>query len=256
MIEKSIKEKINAKGIPLANWDIEIYRGILTGYNAAFIINSQVKDALIAADPKSAELIRPILRGRDIKRYSYTFANLWLINVHNGIKNQNLPPIDINDYPAIKEHLDTYYDKLAKRADRGNTPYNLRNCVYMNEFSKQKIVYREISDSMNACLVDSDYMLNNKCYLITGSHLIYILSYLNSKLFTKIVLQQVNITGGKGEGFLNKVSLVYPTATVESEVLNLYEHRDQDPDATDLLIDDLFCNLYGLTDSEKKYIMQ
>ncbi len=131
-IEESIKYKINIKGIPLGKWDININFGIKTGFNGAFIISTDIKDRLIAEDPKSADLIRPILRGRDIQRFSYSFANLWLINVHNGIKEMNIPPININDYPAIKNHLDSFYNKLAKRADKGATPYNLRNCAYMN----------------------------------------------------------------------------------------------------------------------------
>ncbi|MRJ11740.1 hypothetical protein EDL98_11815, partial [Ornithobacterium rhinotracheale] len=76
------------------DWDINIYRGILTGYNEAFIINGEKKDELIAQDPKSAEIIRPILRGRDIKRYGYDFADLWLINTHNGIKEKGIKPIN------------------------------------------------------------------------------------------------------------------------------------------------------------------
>ena len=139
---------MRTQGVPLSEWNLSINYGIKTGFNDAFIISTEKKDELIAADPKSAEIIRPILRGRDIKRYNYSFANLWLINVHNGVKNKKIPPISINDYPAIKAHLDQFYSKLAKRADKGDTPYNLRNCVYMNEFSKQKIVYREISDAM------------------------------------------------------------------------------------------------------------
>src|SRR5690606_24018459 len=79
-IEQSIKAKIEAVGTPLKDWNINIYRGVLTGYNKAFIINGKKKNELIAEDPKSAEIIRPILRGRDIKRYGYDFADLWLIN--------------------------------------------------------------------------------------------------------------------------------------------------------------------------------
>ena len=78
-IEQSIKRKIEAVGTLLKDWNVKIYRGILTGYNDAFIIDGAKKDELIAADPKSAEIIRPILRGRDIKRYSYEFADLYII---------------------------------------------------------------------------------------------------------------------------------------------------------------------------------
>lgn len=137
--ELAIKNKIDSVGTPLKNWNLSINRGILTGYNEAFIITSEKREELIAADPKSAEIIRPILRGKDIKRYCSNFANLWLINVHNGIKGEKIPPIDVNDYPAIKKHLNQYYEQLAKRADKGNTPYNLRNCIYMNLFFRQDI---------------------------------------------------------------------------------------------------------------------
>ena len=166
-----------------------------------------------------------------------------------------MPPININDYPAVKAHLDRFYPKLAKRADKGDTPYNLRNCVYMNEFFKQKIVYREISNAMDACLVDSDIMLNNKCYLITGEHLVFILSYLNSNLFTKIVLPQANITGGKGEGFLSAIPLIQPSPDVEEACMRYYEQRQQGIDI-DQDIDKLFCSLYGLNEQETQYILE
>ncbi len=149
-IEQSIKRKIEAVGTPLKDWDINIYRGVLTGCNEAFIITSDKRKEILShtadyvagqADAdyaptgeyrRTAELIRPILRGRDIKRYGYNWANLWLINTHNGVKENGkvkIPRIDINDYPAIKAHLDTYWNKIVSRADQGDTPYNLRNCA-------------------------------------------------------------------------------------------------------------------------------
>lgn len=189
-IEKRIKEKIEHIGTPLKNWDISINYGIKTGFNDAFIISGEKRKQLIEQDPKSEEIIRPILRGRDIKRYSYDFADLWLINTHNGIKEKGINPINIDDYPAIKEHLDQYYVELEKRADRGATPYNLRNCAYMDDFSKQKIVWLELTDHPNFCLDDRGYFINNTVFFITGDRLPYILSFLNSKLcewyFTKI----------------------------------------------------------------------
>ncbi len=130
-IELSIKQKIEAIGTPLKDWDIQINYGIKTGFNEAFIIDGEKRAELIAADPKCAEIIRPILRGRDIKRYNYEFADLWLINTHNGIKEKGISRIDIDDYPTIKAHLDQYWDQISTRADKGDTPYNLRNCAYM-----------------------------------------------------------------------------------------------------------------------------
>ena len=258
--ENQIRNKINEHGVPLKEWGVKIYRGILTGFNDAFIISTEKKNELIAADPKSAELIRPILRGKDVKRYSYAFADLWLITTHNGIKSKNIPPIHVEDYPAIHKHLDDYYPQLIKRADKGDTPYNLRNCVYMNEFFKQKIVYREISDNMNACMVESGIMLNNKCYIITGEHLIYILSFLNSTLFKKIILPEVNTVGGKGEAFLSRISLVRPSKEVEEKIHELYHKRIEttstiDVEKIDRCVDETFCSLYGLSEEERQYIL-
>ena len=136
-IEQSIKRKIEAVGTPLKDWDINIYRGVLTGYNEAFIISTEKRDEILAncqtedERTRTAELIRPILRGRDIKRYGYNWANLWLINTHNGIRGK-LERVHIEDYPAIKAHLDQYWDRISKRADKGDTPYNLRNCAYLD----------------------------------------------------------------------------------------------------------------------------
>ena len=115
--ELAIKQKIEKIGTPLKEWDINIYRGILTGFNEAFIIDEATKNELIKKDQKSEEIIKPILRGRDIRKYEINFAKLYLINSHNN------PPVDIEKYPAIKEHLDSYYPQLEKRGDKGKTPY-------------------------------------------------------------------------------------------------------------------------------------
>jgi hypothetical protein len=138
-IEQRIKGKIEEIGVPLKDWNIQINYGIKTGLNEAFIISGEKKNELIAEDPKSAEIIRPILRGRDIKRYGYDFADLWLINTHNGVVNNGIPRVDVNNYPAIKNHLDNYFPELQKRYDKGDTPYNLRSCDYMVKISHQSI---------------------------------------------------------------------------------------------------------------------
>ena len=136
-IEESIRRKIEAVGTPLKEWDIQINYGIKTGYNDAFIISTQKRDEILAACQTEDErqrteaVIRPILRGKDIKRYGYDWAGLWLINTHNGVKGE-LPPIDITLYPAIKAHLDSHWDRIARRSDQGIMPYNLRDCAYIN----------------------------------------------------------------------------------------------------------------------------
>lgn len=103
-IEQSIKRKIEAVGVPLKDMNININYGVKTGFNDAFIIDGATKDRLIAEDPKSAEIIRPILRGRDIKRYAVDFKDKWLIASHNGFtrEGRRIPPINIEHYPAVK----------------------------------------------------------------------------------------------------------------------------------------------------------
>ena len=264
-IERTIRSKIEDVGLPLSQWNLHIYRGILTGYNDAFIISTEKKDELIAADPKSAEIIRPILRGRDIKRYSYSFADLWLIATFPS-RHYN-----IDNYPAIKNHLLSYGKERLEQTGRkyivngveikarkktNNKWFETQDSIsYWNDFFKQKIVYREISDAMNACIVEPGIMLNNKCYLVTGKHLIYIISYLNSKLFTKIVLPKANVTGGKGEGFLNEIKLIEPSPETESMFINLYKRRENGADV-DIKVDNLFCSLYGLTSDEIRYVLE
>ena len=197
-VEQSIKRKIEAIGTPLKDWNIKIYRGILTGYNEAFIIDGKKKDELISADSKSAEIIRPILRGRDIKRYGFDFADLWLINTHNGIKDKDIPPVDINQYPAVKAHLDKYWDKISVRNDKGYTPYNLRNCVYTDDFSKQKIVWGEISDKPKFAIDENgDYYVEATSFYMTGDMLFYLLHYLNSSL-SKFYFSKLGTTTGVG----------------------------------------------------------
>ena len=194
--ENHIRNKINEHGVPLKEWGVKIYRGILTGFNEAFIISTEKKNELIAADPKSAELIRPILRGKDVKRYSYAFADLWLITTHNGIKSKNIPPIHVEDYPAIHKHLDDYYPQLIKRADKGDTPYNLRNCVYMNEFFKQKIIWGNLALSAQFAWAEEGYFINAPSSMIVPGNK-YLLAVLNSKL-ADWYIRQLGVTRNGG----------------------------------------------------------
>ena len=136
--EHSVLDKIRAKGTPLKDWDVSFYRGVLTGYNKAFLIDGQTREQLIASDSKSAEIIKPVLRGKDIQRFRAEWDKLYLINSHNGLGD--VPAVSIGDYPAVKAHLDKHYTQLEKRQDKGATPYNLRNCAYLDEFSKEKLI--------------------------------------------------------------------------------------------------------------------
>ena len=185
-IEQKIKVKVESAGVPLKKWDVEIFRGVLTGCNDAFIITSEKRNEILAnciddtERERTAELIRPILRGRDIYKYGYNWDNLWLINTHNGIK-ERLERIHIEDYPSIKQHLDFYINEINSRTDKGDTPYNLRNCAYMDEFSKPKIVWGNLNTSGNFAIAPEGMFINAPaCMLIPGNN--YLLAVLNSKI--------------------------------------------------------------------------
>ncbi len=263
-IEKQIKEKIERIGTPLKDWDINIYRGVLTGYNEAFIIDGKKKNELIAEDPKSAEIIRPILRGRDIKRYSYEFADLWLINAHNGIKEKEIPPIDITQYPAIKKHLDHYYPEIAKRYDKGDTPYNLRNCVYMEDFSKQKIIYPNMTKYLPFVYDDQGFMTNQKCFIITGEDTAYLTAFFNSSLFKFCFRDNFpELLGGTRE--LSKIFFdKIPVKPVDKELeekfrqiintIQIKKKENIDTIDLELKIDNIIFDIYGLNKEEKEAV--
>ena len=195
-IEQSIKKKIEAVGTPLKDWNISINYGIKTGLNEAFIISKEKRDELIKIDPKSAEIIRPILRGRDIKRNEIDFQDIYIINSHNGYISEDgtkIPPININDYPAIKDWLDngewntkpqkgSNYERLAKRTDKGITPYNLRSLAYMDDFSKPKILFSEMVQRPQFYLDKYNYVVNDTVTFISGENLDNLIKFLNSQI--------------------------------------------------------------------------
>ena len=190
-IELSIRRKIEAVGKPLKDWDVQINYGIKTGCNEAFIITTEKRDELLAQcqteeeRQRTAELIRPILRGRDIKRYSYDWAGLWVINTHNGVKEEGIPPINIQEYPVLKAHLDQYVDKLQVRADKGNTPYNLRNCAYIKDFDRPKVMWKIIGCNINFAFDRDGMLCNNAVNIMTGDErqLLQFVALMNSRLF-------------------------------------------------------------------------
>lgn len=251
-IEKQIKEKIEKVGTPLKDWDIQINYGIKTGFNEAFIIDGKKRQELIEQDPKSDEIIRPILRGRDIKRYSYDFADLWLINTHNGIRSKGVKPIDINDYPAVKQHLDNYYPQLERRQDKGDTPYNLRNCAYIEDFYKQKIVYSNMCSEQSFVLEKEKYVTNQKCFILVGSSLEFLVTFFNSKLFKFAFWDNFPKLGDKGRElskiFMEKIPILKPDKFIENRISE-FLLKDNYTE-----IDKLIYSIYDLTEEEIKFI--
>ena len=256
-IEQRIKTKIEAVGTPLKDWDINIYRGILTGCNEAFIIDKVKKEEILAncqtdeERQKTAEIIRPILRGRDIKHYGYEFADLYLINTHNGVKEKGIKRINIEDYPAVKAHLDLFYPQLEKRADQGDTPYNLRNCAYIEDFYKQKIAWNRIASEKQFSLIDADIFIQDSMHFFTGKHLNFLTAVLNSRLYKILMHMIVGQAAGGNAGNSDNVKqlkVVVPNQFLEDKIIQLLKEKKYKE------IDKLIYELYNLTDEEISFI--
>ncbi|RKV48998.1 class I SAM-dependent DNA methyltransferase [Helicobacter pylori] len=287
-----LRDKIESVGTPLKDWDIQIYRGILTGANEAFIIPTEKRDAILkncddvqkdergmSERERTKELIKPILRGKDIKRYSYEWAGEWIINTHNGYTSaikSKIPPIDIEKYPAIKAHLDSHWDTIATRSDQGDTPYNLRNCAYLEDFEKEKIVYGEIVQEPRFYLDNGEcelgfFYAEATSFILTGEHLRYLLGMLHSKLIT-FAFKTFYAGGGLGEsGYRYKKAFIerlpIPQITEKNQELarkitdyaeQILQAKEKDPKANtqglEKEIDALVYQLYHLTDEEIKII--
>jgi adenine-specific DNA-methyltransferase len=265
-LESRIKNKIEEIGVPLKKWDIQINRGILTGYNEAFIITTELKEELIRKSSKNAELIRPIFRGRDVKRYLAKFAGQWIINSHNGTKEKNVDPVDVKkDYPVLFEHLSKYKKELELRLDKGKHWSNLRNCAYLEELKKEKIIWIELTDHPNFYLDIEGYYINNTVFFMTGDRLPYILTFLNSKLcewyFTKIAttsgagtrrwikiyVDQICIPEGPSKNAEDKLSLL--GTQVQKQKL-----QGKDTSVLEKEIDMEIFNLFNLTNEEISFI--
>ena len=167
--------------------------GVKTGFNKAFIIDNETKEELVAKDPRSAEIIKPVLRGRDIQRFRAKWAGMWLIDTHNGY--DNVAPIEIDDFPGVKEFLGMYGDKLARRYDKGRTPFNLRNCAYHALFSKPKLFWMDMSPDARFSFSDAEIYCNNKGFLLTGVSLRFLCAVLNSSIMTWFVKRTARTTG-------------------------------------------------------------
>ena len=258
-IEQSIKRKMEAIGTPLKDWDIQINYGIKTGFNDAFIITTEKRDEILANCQteeeriRTDELIRPILRGRDIKRYGYNWADLWIINTHNGIKGK-LPRVDVNEYPAIKAHLDQYWDKISTRADKGDTPYNLRNCAYMEDYYKPKIVWGNLNLTASYAMIQDNSFINAPSPMIVPASK-FLLAVLNSQL-ADYYIRHLGVTrnGGYFEYKPMFVEKLPVPQSVDAKVVTDIESYVDSKNETE--IDKAVYMFYGLTEEEILYINQ
>ncbi|ECP9484218.1 class I SAM-dependent DNA methyltransferase [Campylobacter jejuni] len=277
----ALKAKTERIGTPLKEWQgLNIYRGILTGYNEAFIITTEKKDEILAnckdedEKERTAKLIRKMLRGRDIKRYSYEWAGLWVINTHNGYKSKNgekIKAINIEHYPSLKKHFDEFYLQLEKRSDKGLTPYNLRNCAYIEEFEKEKIVYPETTQGAYFVYDNKGIFLEKTAFFIVCENLKYLLGLLSSNLITYYYknFSQGCKLGIKGYQYNKHALENLPLPKINSkneklanELISLVDEilkaKEQDKNANtqelENKINSLVYKLYNLTEEEIKII--
>ncbi|HXI00179.1 MAG TPA: TaqI-like C-terminal specificity domain-containing protein [Sphingobacteriaceae bacterium] len=273
-IEAAIKTKIEAMGKRLKDWDITIYRGVLTGYNEAFIIDQKTRAKLIEASSKNAEIIRPILRGRDILKYKADWQNLYLIATFPTQK------IDIESYPAIKEHLLSFgierLDQtgtnswvngklITSRKKTGNKWFETQDQIsYHEDFNKTKIIYPEITKFINFIYDKDGYLVNNKCFILTGRHIEYLTAFLNSSIFKFCFLNNFpELLGGTRE--LRKIFFeLIPVKLITDEINEFFKEKviqiqslkqkGENTIEIEKEIDKVLFKLYELTEEEQNSI--
>jgi len=284
--EHRLKQKIEAIGKPLREWDVNIYYGIKTGLNEAFIIDTATRQRILDACKDAAErqrteaIIKPILRGRDIKRYTYEWKGLWIIGTFPALR------LDIDDFPALKKYfLDNFdirqleqsgkkYPNLGfdARKKTNNKWFETQDQIaYYAEFEKEKVVWQELAQGSQFALDEEGrFFVSNTAYIMTGTHLRYLLGYLNSRL-NEITYSRWYCTklGSSGTRWLNQHVLSIPVPPITPENQSLVSQIEAlvdailarkrgspNADTRDLerAIDDIVYRLYDLTPDEIRLV--
>ncbi|PAF41449.1 TaqI-like C-terminal specificity domain-containing protein [Helicobacter sp. 11S03491-1] len=309
-ITLAIKKKIERIGTPLKEWDISINYGIKTGYNDAFIINTAKRDEILSKcdntpnsnlpfkhinghyipatqdqaqkdkdivylneKERTDQIIRPILRGRDIKRYHYEWAGLWVIATFPSLK------LDINDYSILKDYLESFMPKIAQSGEKGcrkktsNQWFETQdNIAYSSEFSRQKIVYPNMAKEFIAFLDKENFMTNQKCFIITEKsdqkdRLLYLSAILNSKT-NFWYFKQIGATLGASGYEMSKIfverlpipeysnhKILKNIESLAKQILEIkLKNPKEDTQPQESKMDILIYDLYGLSESEISFI--
>ena len=284
-IEQSIKQKIEAVGKPLKDWDIQINYGIKTGFNDAFIINEESRAEILSnclteeERKRTAELIRPILRGRDIKRYGYNWAGLYLIATFPS-RHYN-----IDDYPALKSFLLSFGverleqtgkkhvvngEVIKARKKTNNKWFETQDSIsYWEDFSKPKVIYMEIqtdNPQMGYPFPCFSYD-NNKCVVLNTAYIMcsrtvdtrIILATLNSslgKILTKFYVTQLQQRQFRMLAqYVTNFPIAKPSESQAKQLIDLVEKQLRNySNSTDEEINQMVFDIYGLTEEERKYV--
>ena len=277
-IEQSIKRKIEAVGTPLKDWDIQINYGIKTGFNDAFIISTEKRNEILAnckdedERQRTAELIRPILRGRDIKRYGYEWANLWLIYIPWHFPYQFDESIQgasekaenafREQYPAVYTHMLQYKEPLSKR-NKAETGIRYEwyamqrwGAKYWEDFLKPKIVWASVG-ATEYSFVPEKYMLLDTNYFFASNNTSYLLAILNSKLITWWINQEDTLLGSGGayrhyKYNLEKLHIPSMHENYNEAINNILKGYNVESNKT--FIDESVFETYHLTLEERAFI--
>ncbi|MDE0556243.1 MAG: hypothetical protein OXI24_18675 [Candidatus Poribacteria bacterium] len=244
-----------------------IYRGITTGLNDAFIIDNQTKEALIAEDPRSADILKPVLRGRDIQRFKAEWKGCWLI--------ATFPPLNLNidDYPAVKSYLLSFgkqrLEQSGKRLSNGmqsrkktsNAWFEIQDtCAYHEQFLKEKLLWMDLTNQGRFAYVSEPMFAMDTTFMMGGNSLKYLCAILNNRLTSWFMSTQA-LTSGMGTARWKQFTVEripvphismeeqVPIITVVDRIL-LSKSIGIDTSTLELEIDSLIYELYGLTPEE------
>ena len=267
----NLLEKLRSVGKPLGEYvKGRFYRGITTGLNEAFVVDSETRDQLIAEHPNSTEVLKPFLRGRDVKRWQVNFAEQYLITIESsenrahpwsGKTEAEAEEIFTNTYPSIHAYFEPFRERLIKRYDQGKYFWELRACAYWEEFQQPKIVYPDIAQGTEFSFDDDGYFLGNTSYLLPTKET-WILGLLNSKaVFWFYTKTSTQIRGGFVRFIAQYVSQIpIPSIKPEQKVLigkivnQILDTKQTNPDADvsalENEIDQIVYLLYDLTPEE------
>jgi type I restriction-modification system DNA methylase subunit/predicted type IV restriction endonuclease len=287
--EVAVFEKMKRIGVPLGeSVKGQIYRGVLTGLNEAFVIDRETRNNLITQDPKSGEVIKAFVIGDDVRKYQINFKDRYLIlipmgwtRVHMG-KSRDAWKTLQSHYPAVARHLSAFETAAKKRCDKGDYWWELRACDYYSEFPKPKIVWPEIAKESRFAFDASGYFLNKTCFF-SPTNSLYLVGILNSKVIWFYQKSLCSVLGDVNKGgrllqqkiyivtipirkidFSNEadkarhdrmVNLVEQMLGLHKQVAKAKGERERTViqrqiDSTDADIDKLVYELYGLTTKE------
>lgn len=270
-----LKKEIEKKGKPLKDWNININYGIKTGFDTAFWVNTQKREEILSwcntteEKEKTGKLIRPLLRGKDIKKYGSVWADIWLICTFPSCH------YNIEDYPAIKRHLLSFTIERLEQTGRKHSIngeiiksrkktsgkwYELQDSIsYWKDFDKEKIIYPETTKFIPFVLDKDKYLANKTCFIITGEHTAYLAAFLNSSLFKYCFIDNFPPLGEDRRGlakiYFERIPVLEVSDSVDAEFRKLIlDIQKNYSDEKAKAIDQRIFDLYDLGDKEREVI--